>query len=260
MIIDAHTHIYNEKMYQDYTARLGSKDFKAIVMAWESVGNEQVLRFTETKGNLYFIGTVIMDKNIASQLKILEKWFKAGKMRGIKLYPGYKYFYPSDKIVYPIARLCQKYNKPLIFHFGDVFDEKGNAILKYSNPSHVDELAVKFPKCRIIISHFGFPYFLETANVVSKNKNVYTDISGTIDECGNAWDMNNLVRQYAADLKRAFAYFPEAKKKTMFGTDFFGVDTPLNQVRPYLKIAKSVFTKKEQESLFFKLANKLFFS
>lgn len=260
MIIDCHTHIYNEKIYAEYKKAMAGKKFKAMVLDWKRANSKNIFEFTESKDNLFYIGTVNMYAGVKSQLKDLEVLFKGNNAFGIKIYPGYESFYPCDKKVFPIAKLCIKYNRPLIFHSGDFWDEDGSALLKYSHPIHVDELASRFPECKIIISHFGFPYFLEAANVASKNKNVYTDISGTIDRPSDKQALQRLLTHYQADLERAFAYFPDVKMKILFATDYCGPDTPLDQVKPYLKIAKKLFTKKEQESLFFGLANKLFFS
>jgi uncharacterized protein len=259
MIIDTHTHIHNEQIYKDYSAKI-KKAAKIFVMAERKTKIEDLLRFAATKNDVFVIGVVNIKKNIQAQLKILEKLFETKKIFGIKLYPGYQYFYPSDKKIYPIAKLCQRYNKPLIFHSGDVYNPEGDALLKYAQSTYVDELAVKFPKCKIIIAHFGFPYFLETANVVSKNENVYTDVSGTIDnESFSRKEMSNMLNQYVADLKRAFAYFPNIKNKVMFGTDYSGEDTPLKETQLYIALVKRVFDKKDQDNVFYKLANKLFF-
>ena len=95
--------------------------------------------------------------------------------------------------------------------------------------------------------------------VVYKNKNVYTEISGTIDEVGDSVAINRLRHQYAKDLMRAFAYFPGVKEKTMFGTDYAGERPPLNQFEPYVALVKSLFSKKEQENVFTKTAQKIFF-
>lgn len=260
MIIDIHTHIHNGQIYKDYSAKTKNKIAKILVMAERKTKLEDLLRFADTKNNLFIVGVVNIEKDIRTQLKILEKLFEAKKIFGIKLYPGYQYFYPSDKKIYPIAQLCQKYNKPLIFHSGDVYNPEGGALLKYAQSIYVDELAVKFPKCKIIISHFGFPYFLETATIVSKNENVYTDISGTIDnESFSEKEMRDMLNQYIQDLTRVFSYYPNIKSKVMFGTDYGGEDTPLKEVQPYIILVKRIFSKKEQDNVFYGLAKKLFF-
>ena len=252
-IIDNHTHLFNKEIYEEYAKKHKDKISKSIVLSWHHENLEDVLNFVNSKKNLFFVGNVDMNKNVFLQIKDLEKLFKKNKNVGIKLYPGYQYFYSNDKKIKPIADLCVKFNKPLIFHMGDVWDEHGNALLKYSHPSYIDDLANMFPKCKIIISHFGFPYMLETANIVSKNENVYTDISGVFD-VGTNKDMNKMIKQYVKDLKRILNYYPDIKNKIMFGTDYSGETTPLNAIVPYIKVVKKVFSKKEQENVFYKTA------
>ncbi len=270
MIIDVHTHIYNEDDYKNYFRKSKEKVSKVLVMGYSknyyytNYGKYDynfinILEFIKTKNNLFMTGSVDMDGDIKKQLETLNELFKDKKIFGIKLYPGYQYFYPSDEKVYPIAELCQKYNKPLIFHSGDVYNPEKNALLKYSHPIHIDELAVKFPKCKIIISHIGFPYHIDAANVLSKNDNVYSEVSGTLDECESKKEATDLLNQYAKDLKKVFNYFPNIKSKIMFGTDYGGEDTPLKEIDPYIKLVKKTFSKKEQDSVFYQLAEKLFF-
>ncbi len=126
--------------------------------------------------------TVDPFKNLAGQLKNIETLFKTeSTVVGMKLYPGYQPINTDDKRVIAMAQLCAEYNKPFTIHGGDVYDPHQRGYqLAYSHPLAIDTLAVAVPECPIVIAHFGFPYFLETANVVNKNANVYTDISGTI--------------------------------------------------------------------------------
>lgn len=55
-------------------------------------------------------------------------------------------------------------------------------------------------------------------------------------------------------------YFPNIKSKIMFGTDYGGEDTPLREINPYINLVKKVFSKKEQDSVFYQLAEKVYFS
>ncbi|MCX6760744.1 MAG: amidohydrolase family protein [Candidatus Nealsonbacteria bacterium] len=259
MIIDIHTHIYTEETYQTYLSKTKGRELKVLVMAWHEQNLEDLLSFISTKNNLFLVGTVNIESNINEQLEKLEKLFREKKIFGIKLYPGYQYFYPSDEKVYPTADLCQKYNKPLIFHSGTTYSVDKKALFKYAHPIYIDELAVKFPKCKIIISHFGFPYQLETATVIYKNENVFTEISGTIERLSSKEDARDILNQYIKDLSRVFSYYPEVKKKVMFGTDYSGEDTSLCEVAPYIKLVERVFRKDEQKNVFYSLAENLFF-
>ena len=66
--------------------------------------------------------------------------------------------------------------------------------------------------------------------------------------------------QYLNDLIRVFNYFPDIKQKIMFGTDFGGEQTPLNLVNPYIDLVNKLFAKKERESVFHALAEKIYFN
>lgn len=260
MIVDTHTHIYLEKDYQDYIGKAKERVSIMISLHSSSFDLEHIMSFAETKNNLYVVAGFDANDNIKSQLKKFDTYFREGKIVGLKLYPGYQKFYPSDKVVFGAVELCQKYGQPIILHSGDFYGAKDWAYLKYSQPIYIDDLAVKFPGCKIIISHFGFPNFLDTACVVSKNPNVYVDISGTIDNHGSDKEVENLTKQYAGDLQRVYTYFPNIKNKTLFGTDYSGESTPLNQVEPYIKVVEKIFSKTEQEEVFSSLAKKLFFN
>lgn len=261
MIIDTHTHIYSEKTHREYFSK-AKKVAKALTLFYplEKYRLEEILAFVETKKDLFLVGSIDMDGNVQQQIKTHEELFQNKKIYGIKLYPGYQLFFPSDKKVHPIAQLCQKYQRPLIFHSGDVYSPDNQALLKYSQSIHIDELAVKFPKCKIIISHFGFPAFLQTANIVSKNKNVYTDISGTLDQGDTKKEEKKMFKQYIKDLNRVFNYFPDIKEKIMFATDFGGEETPLSLINPYVNLVNKLFSGSQKHQVFSGLAENIFFS
>lgn len=266
MIIDIHTHICDEETLESYKKK--SKNLISKVIALPDIDNtlgigkeiEELLAFSEKNPSVNPAGCVDMKKDILPQIKFHENLFSQKKICAIKLYPGYQPFYPWEEKVFPVAELCGKYKKPLIFHSGDFYDPQNKSLLKYSRSIHIDALATRFPETKIVIAHFGFPDFVDTANVVSKNKNVYTDISGTIDDWGiSKKDLSNLTNQYISDLKRALNYYSNIKNKIMFGSDYSGEDTDLKLVIPYIKVMKKILNKKERENAFYKLAEKLFF-
>jgi predicted TIM-barrel fold metal-dependent hydrolase len=198
------------------------------------------------------------DIDMAGQLGTLRQLFQDSKIIGLKLYPGYQYFYPSDNRVDDFAKLCIEFNKPMVIHSGDVYDLDGEAILKYANPIHVDDLAVRFPELKIVIAHFGFPYLLECANIVSKNKNVYTDISGTITDDITEEESQRLFNQYKSDLLRVLNYFPEIKNKIMFGTDYGSEDVTSREAELFLRLVDDIFDESHRDNVLSGLAQKLF--
>jgi len=261
MMIDNHTHIVNEKIYQEYQAKAKNKAERILAMPLPFQEEEMpsLLALAQTHKDLAPIFITNFEKPLEPQLARCEELFAAGKIFAVKIYPGYQHIYPSDSPVGQFATLCEKFNRPLVFHSGDFYDLRGDAILEYSQSIFVDKLAVEHRRCKIVISHFGFPDFLKTAAIVGKNENVYTDISGTIANLGSRKEMELLTKQYIEDLRRTFAYYPNVCRKTMFGTDYCGEGTLLSQYDLYIKTAQEVFPREVSDSVMGGLAKKLYF-
>ena len=82
----------------------------------------------------------------------------------------------------------------------------GGIRLKYSNPMHLDDVAVDFPDLTIIIAHPSFPWQDEALAVATHKPHVYIDLSGWSPK----YFPPQLVR-YANSL---------LKDKVLFGSDF----------------------------------------
>ena len=82
---------------------------------------------------------------------------------------------------------------------------------KYGDPIYVDDVAVDFPKLKILLAHGGRPLWMDTAFfLIRRHPNVYLDISGIPP-------------------KTLLKYFPrldEIAHKTLFGTDWPGPGVP----------------------------------
>jgi uncharacterized protein len=263
-MIDIHTHIADEEVYNEYKEKNPNVS-RIITIPWMKKSNifsdiDKTLDFTSKHDDIFSLGTINMESSIDEQILRMRNLFEKKRIFGIKLYPGYQHFYPCDDSVIKIAELCAEFNKPLVFHTGDVYDLEGNAMLKYSQPIHVDSLAVKCRKTNIIIAHFGFPYLFDTANVVFKNSNVYTDISGTILNCDSEEELVSLIKAYILELKRVLMFFPEVRKKIMFGTDFTSKGSDLCQINGYIDCVEQIFVGEEKKLIFNDTAEKLFFS
>jgi len=189
---------------------------------------------------------------LKQQLERIQKRIKTcKKIVGLKLYIGYQHFYANDPEIFDVYTFAEKNNLVVIFHGGDVWDPSNKAQIKYTHPVYVDEVATYFPKVKFVISHFAFPYILETAMVINKNKNVYTDMSGILDD--------GLYSPYFAnDIKKVLSYYPEIINKIMYGSDFCGKQTPLNNTIDYEMFVRNNFNDDEAESIFHKTAEKLY--
>ena len=129
-------------------------------------------------------------------------------LRMIKIHPPHQLLFPNDylhgvKELEIIYRAAEANGIPVMFHTGtSVFPGARN---KYGDPIYVDDVAVDFPKLKVILAHGGRPLWMDTAFfLLRRHPNVYLDISGIPP-------------------KALLTYFPrlgEVAHKTLFGTDW----------------------------------------
>jgi predicted TIM-barrel fold metal-dependent hydrolase len=103
----------------------------------------------------------------------LERAFSELGLRGLKLHPSRQAFYPHDERLNPIYAICEKFDKPVIFHSGLSWEP--DSLSRYSRPLEFEEVAYRHPKLRICLAHFGWPWVDETAMIMCKFGNVYAD-------------------------------------------------------------------------------------
>ncbi len=104
-------------------------------------------------------------------------------VRGFKFHPNIQAFFPNDKAFYPLYAVIQEAGLPALFHtghsgIGSGLPGGGGIRLKYSNPMHVDDVAVDFPDLTIVLAHPSFPWQDEAISVALHKRQVYIDLSG----------------------------------------------------------------------------------
>lgn len=259
MVIDTHTHIFNQGILDEYLGKYPSDVFLCIKFIKDFCGgafggrDEELEHFAESNPNIYMIESIDFEVNILNQIELITaKMETTNKIKGIKLYPGYQHFYPYNERVLPAYVFANEQNIPVILHSGAIYQfENSQAQLQYVNPVYVDEAATRYPDTKFIITHFGFPYIMETAMVLNKNNNVFADISGVLDE-----DTYEVFKQ---DMKRVLKYYPGITEQILFGTDFIGNDTYLNEVGLYVRLVEELFeNQEERDAVFYKNAQKVF--
>ena len=135
-------------------------------------------------------------------------------IRMIKIHPPHQLLFPNDylrgvKELEIIYRAAEANGIPVMFHTGtSIFPGARNT---YGDPIYVDDVAVDFPKMKILLAHGGRPLWMQTAFfLLRRHPNVFLDISGIPP-------------------KLLLNYFPrleEIAHKTLFGTDWPGPGVP----------------------------------
>jgi uncharacterized protein len=104
-------------------------------------------------------------------------------VRGFKFHPNVQGFFPNDRLVYPLYEVIEEAGLPALFHTGQSgvgsgLPGGGGVRLKFSNPIHVDDVAVDFPDLKIVLAHPSFPWQDEAISIALHKPQVYIDLSG----------------------------------------------------------------------------------
>lgn len=135
-------------------------------------------------------------------------------IRMIKIHPPHQLLYPNDylqgvKELEIIYRAAEANGVPVMFHTGtSIFPGARN---KYGDPMYLDDVALDFPKMKVLLAHGGRPLWMDSAFfLLRRHANMYLDISGIPP-------------------KSLLQYFPrlaEIAHKTLFGSDWPGPGVP----------------------------------
>lgn len=136
---------------------------------------------------------------------------ESGAVKGFKFHPTCQGFFPNDKLAFGLYELISHYKLPAIFHtghsgIGTGMRGGGGLRLKYSQPIHLDDVAVDFPDMTIILAHPSWPWTAEALSIALHKPNVYIDLSGWMPKY-----FPPEVVQYANG---------QLKHKMLFGSDF----------------------------------------
>ncbi|MFY9717619.1 MAG: amidohydrolase family protein [Thermoplasmata archaeon] len=195
--VDAHVHLsrwwpeirrtaYREDIDYTFAGLLREMDqygidFALAIQLFQAPSEEEGLlegraTLSESHGRLLPVATVDPTKGEESIAAAVARIEAEPTVVGIKLFPGYLPFYPTDPRLAPVLELAHRRRIPVLLHQGDTLDGRG--LLKFARPLEVDEVAGRYRDVRFVLCHLGNPWIEEAAEVVYKNANVYTDTSG----------------------------------------------------------------------------------
>lgn len=146
--------------------------------------------------------------------KDVETLLSTYEIAAVKIHPVHTGFAANDyELGHSTLRIlyeaCEREGVPVMIHTGtSIFPLARN---KYGDPMDVDDVAVDFPKLKIILAHAGRPLWMDTAMfLVRRHPNVHFDISGIPPK---------KLLEYLPDLERV-------ADKALFGSDWPGPMIP----------------------------------
>ncbi len=151
------------------------------VMGFTREVNDWIADFTrDHRDRLVAVGSVnpLHDRDVRGEIRrVLDLGIGM-----IKIHPPHQLFSPNAYrgALAPLAevyRACEERAVPVMFHTGtSIFPGARNV---FADPMPVDDVAVDFPRLKIILAHAGRPLYGDTAAfLVRRHRNVYIDVSG----------------------------------------------------------------------------------
>lgn len=127
------------------------------------------------------MGFASVNPKAADAPAILERAVREMGLPGLKLHPPLQNFFPDDEAVFPVYQKAMELDIPVVFHVGTT-PFGAMCRLAQADPLRIDEVAVKFPQLRILLTHLGTLWHNEAFMVVEKNPNVFIDTAAYITE------------------------------------------------------------------------------
>jgi len=222
-IIDAHAHIFPEKIAERAVASIGGfydltmhrqGTAQALLESLRAAGvgrclvcstatkPEQVRHindfiYAQCRLHPEFVGFATLHPDMEGLEEEVERILARGYY-GVKLHPDFQRFYIDDPAVYPLYRLLEG-KLPILFHTGD-------ARYDYSAPARLAKVSGHFPGLRCIAAHFGGYQRWEEAAAAYESPNIFMDTSSTL---------------FTLPVREAYRFFERyGVSRFFFGTDF----------------------------------------
>lgn len=139
--------------------------------------------------------------------------------------------------------LPKKNGLSIVFHCGaGAQNLKSDTFVNYASSLPIEKIAKLFPEVNFIASHFDYPNFNDCAKIITKNANIYTDISGEYENFENR-SYDDLIKELVDQIQPTINKYGRDKiaSKTMFGTDYFGIGSGFDAVEEYIETCKILF-------------------
>jgi hypothetical protein len=212
----SHNHLPTVQETADYyrARRIGAVIFPVDAereTGFRRYSNEEVARIAAENADILVPFASIDPAKGRAGAREARRLVREFGVRGFKFHPTMQGFFPNDRMAYPLYEAIAGEGAIALFHTGQTGVGSGmrggmGMRLKYSNPIHIDDVAVDFPDMPIVLAHPSFPWTEEGLSVATHKPNVYIDMSGWSPRYFPA-----IFVQYANTILR---------RKMLFGSDW----------------------------------------
>jgi len=194
--------------------------------------NEQIADLA--KDNDFFIGFASVDPLREDAAENLGIAVSDLGLKGLKLDPSLQQFYPNDRErAYPVFEKASKLEIPVVIHSGMTW--AADAMLKYSHPSLIEDVAHDFPTLNIVIAHMGWPWVLDSVALALKYPNVYLDTSCLYADTPREFIEYVFTKQVPITLVERSLY-----RKILFGSNY-----PRIEIHKMVRAVRSILHEED---------------
>jgi len=254
MIIDSHVHI---SLYNDNAKTLQEAfDLLLVEMQRNGINSaiiipdnieggdsiadlDKAIELIGDRKNLFLLGSPQIIQRGSSEIKKYKKLLEEGKIKGIKFFPGHDPYYPTDEKCFPYYELCEKLDVPVLFHTGENSGDRECA--EWNDPKYIVEIAKKYPKLKVIITHYYWPKMDYCYEITKDIPNIYFETAAMAD--AEVVEKSGGMEKVKGILKKTIFDRPD---NVIFGTDW-----PMCKIEEHIKLVESLGLEKETEEKIF---------
>lgn len=250
MIIDSHVHIsiHDENAsslqgaFDLLLEEMRINNIESVIVIPDNIENSEsiadlnkAIELIGNRKNLFLLGSPQIIQRGSSELEKYRKLLEEGKIKGLKFFPGHDPYYPTDERCMLYYELCQKLDVPVLFHTGE--NSGDNECAKWNDPKYIVEVAKKYPKLKVVITHYYWPKMEYCYEITKDIPNIYFETAAMADM--EVVEKSGGIEKVREILKKTIADRPD---KVIFGTDW-----PMCRIYEHIKLIRSLNLNKEIE-------------
>ncbi|KKP79763.1 MAG: hypothetical protein A2271_00460 [Candidatus Moranbacteria bacterium RIFOXYA12_FULL_35_19] len=243
MIIDSHIHLSlynnNAKSLQDvfglFLEEMRKNGINSAIIIPDNIeGSDSIadldkaIELIGKRKNLFLLGSPQIIQRGSSELEKYRKLLEEGKIKGLKFFPGHDPYYPTDERCLPYYELCQELDVPVLFHTGE--NSGDSECAKWNDPKYIVEVAKKYSKLKIIITHYYWPKMDYCYEITKNISNIYFETAAMAD--AEVIEKSGGIEKVKEILRKTIADRPD---KVIFGTDW-----PMCKIEEHIELVKSL--------------------
>ena len=137
-----------------------------------SISNEDIARLVACDPEMFWGFASVDPRTPDAEGKLIQA-FEEYKLLGLYINTARLHIYPNDPRLIKLYNICDQMNKPIVFQAGLCLER--NALSKFCHPMEFEEIAAMYPNTNICLAHVGWPWVQETAALLLKYPNLYTN-------------------------------------------------------------------------------------